>query len=159
MHYTLRPAMDADYEFLYALHEATMKPAVSQIWGWDDARQSALFRERFDPATRQVIVIDGRDVGVLEVEERPVEVFLANIEIAPEQQNRGLGAAIITDILHDAHARRLPVTLQVNRVNHARRLYERLGFVETGRTETHYLMRADAPGPGTRTRSQDSPCR
>jgi ribosomal protein S18 acetylase RimI-like enzyme len=159
MRYALRLATEADYDFLYALHEATMRPTVSQIWGWDDARQSALFRERFDPATRQVIVIDGRDVGVLEVEERPVEVFLANIEIAPEQQNRGLGAAIITDILHDAHARRLPVTLQVNRVNPARWLYERLGFVETGRTETHYLMRADAPAPGSRTRSQDSPCR
>jgi ribosomal protein S18 acetylase RimI-like enzyme len=143
MRYTLRPAAQADYDFLYALHEATMRPTVTQIWGWDDARQSAIFRERFDPAARRIIVIDGRDAGVLEVEERPDEVFLANIEIAPEQQGRGLGAAIITDILFDAHARGLPVTLQVNRVNPARRLYGRLGFVETGQTETHYLMRAD----------------
>lgn len=144
MRYTLHPATDSDYDFLFALHTATMRPTVAQIWGWDEARQAALFRERFSPAVRQIIVFEGRDVGVLEVEERPGEVFLANIEIAPEQQGRGLGAAIIADLLRDAAARGLPVTLQVNRVNPARRLYERLGFVETGRTETHYLMRADA---------------
>jgi ribosomal protein S18 acetylase RimI-like enzyme len=149
MRYTLRPAGDADYDFLYALHEATMRPTVSQIWGWDDARQGVMFRERFDPAARRIIVLDGEAVGVLVVEERPGEVFLANIEIAPEQQGRGLGAAIITEILRDAHARGLPVTLQVNRVNHARRLYERLGFVEIGRTETHFQMRADPYGGQT----------
>lgn len=145
MTYILRPATAEDRDFLYRLHVATMKPTVSQIWGWDDAVQAAYFRDRFDPSVRQVIVMDGRDVGVVEVERRPAEVFLSNIEIAPEYQGRGLGAAIIKDLLAEAHGRGLPVTLQVNRVNRARRLYERLGFVETGRSETHYRMRAMPP--------------
>ncbi len=48
----------------------------------------------------------------------------------------------------DAEARHLPVALQVNRVNRARRLYERLGFREVGRTETHVAMRRDSAGEG-----------
>ena len=141
--YSLRPVIDADYEFLARLHEATMKETVSQIWGWDDERQAAYFREHWNTANRRVIVVDGLDAGVLEVERRPDAIWLANIEIAPEYQGRGLGSAIIRDLLTEARARGVPLTLQVNRVNRARALYERLGFVETGRTETHYLMAAE----------------
>lgn len=152
MRYTLRPATDADYDALYRLHEATMRATVEQVWGWDYAGQARFFRERWNPADRQVIVVDGRDAGVLSVERRPHEVWLANIEIAPEFQGRGLGTAIIGDLLREAHGRGVHVALQVNRANPARRLYERLGFIETGRTETHYLM--EAPPRTTERRGQ-----
>jgi hypothetical protein len=36
------------------------------------------------------------------------------------------------------------VTLQVLKVNPARRLYERLGFCETGADDTHYQMAWEA---------------
>jgi ribosomal protein S18 acetylase RimI-like enzyme len=149
MRYSLRPVTDNDYGFLFELHVATMKPYVEQIWGWDDAPQAAMFRNSFVPSKRQVIVIDGQDVGVLHADRRPDEVFLANIEIAPAFQGRGLGGRIITDILVDAHANGLPVSLRLLHVNPARHLYERLGFIEFDRTETHAQMRAALAGePG-----------
>lgn len=146
MDYSLRPAADGDYAFLSDLHIATMKPYVEQVWGWDDAVQAAMFRDSFIPSRLHVIVVEGQDAGVLQTQRRPDEVFLANIEIAPALQGRGLGGRVITDILTGAHANALPVTLRVLHVNPARRLYERLGFVEFDRTETHSLMRA-APKP------------
>jgi ribosomal protein S18 acetylase RimI-like enzyme len=138
--YTLRPATAEDFPFLYDLHVATMKDYVAQTWGWDEAAQREMFAARFHPARSQVIVANGRDVGVLAVEHRPDDWFLANFEIAPVAQGQGLGATIIRDLLATAARDGLPARLQVLKVNPARRLYERLGFAITGETPTHYLM-------------------
>lgn len=148
MTYRLRPATEDDFGFLSRLHAATMKATVTEVWGWDDGFQAAYFRDHFDPSRQQIIVVDGRDIGVLAVERHPDGVFLGNIEIAPEEQGRGLGAAIVRDVMTESFGRGLPVALQVNRINRARRLYERLGFVETGRTETHVQMTASPPAGG-----------
>jgi ribosomal protein S18 acetylase RimI-like enzyme len=82
-------------------------------------------------------------VGVLQVKRTEAEVVLQNIRIAPAWQRRGLGTAIIQDILGEARYDGLPVALRVLKVNPARRLYERLGFAVTGETPTHYKMRAE----------------
>ena len=141
--YALRPATEADYDFLYRLHTATMKEYVAALWGWDEAAQQRMFRERFDPSSRQVIVVDGQDAGALEVEWGKDEVFIDNIGIAPEFQRRGIGAAILKDIFDEAAARGLPVALRVLRGNPARRLYERLGFVVVEETTERFFMRRD----------------
>ncbi|MGI8644548.1 MAG: GNAT family N-acetyltransferase [Thermomicrobiales bacterium] len=142
MTYSLRATTDDDYAFLYRLHVATMKDTVAHVWGWDDDFQADYFREHFDPSRLRIIVVDGTDVGVLAVEHREDALFFSNIEIAPSFQGRGLGTEIVRDLLAEASNRRLPVALQTNRSNPARRLYQRLGFVETGETETHYEMTA-----------------
>lgn len=145
--YALRQATDADYAFLYDLHRATMKEYVAQTWGWDEASQAAMFKDRFDPTHYQIIVVDGRDVGSLSVERRADALDLSNVWILPAYQGRGLGTAAISAILEQARADGLPVTLGVLKVNPARRLYERLGFVITGETTTHYLMSTARPAP------------
>jgi ribosomal protein S18 acetylase RimI-like enzyme len=115
---------------------------VAKTWGqWDEPWQRDYFREHFDCAHRQVIELDQRPIGFLDVVYDAGHVFLAAIEIAPANQRQGIGTALIRDILANAAALRLPVWLQVLRVNdRARALYERLGFVETGETKTHFLM-------------------
>lgn len=138
---TLRPATNLDYDWLRRLHHATMRESVEHIWGWDEAEQDEYFRAHFDPSRLQIIVLEGQDVGAVEVERRPDAIVLANIQIVPESQNRGIGSALIRDLQRQAQSVGVPVTLQVNRVNRAREAYERLGFVQTGETETHYLMR------------------
>lgn len=142
MPYSLRTTTVDDYAFLYQLHVATMKDTVAHVWGWDDDFQADHFREHFDPLRLKIIVVDGTDVGVLAVEHREDTLFLSNIEIAPTFQRRGLGSQIIQDVLAEARDQGVPVVLQTNRSNPARRLYQRLGFVETGETETHYEMTA-----------------
>lgn len=138
--YRLRTATSEDLAFLYRLHVATMKDYVAQTWGWDDDFQKERFKAKFDPSGRQILVVDGQDVGVLYVEQKSTEVFLAVIEISPQCQGRGLGTRVIKDIVSEANSRGLPVTLQVLKVNPARRLYERLGFKIVGETETHFRM-------------------
>ena len=146
INYSLRSAAEQDYDFLYGLFVATMRDSIIEVWGaWDEAHWAAFFRAHFDPAAYQVVIVDGEDMGALSVERRRDEVYLDTVEIAPVYQGRGLGTAVIRDVLTEAWAAELPVTLQVNRANRSRRLYERLGFVQTGRTDTHILMRAAPP--------------
>lgn len=138
--YELRQATDVDYDFLYRLHVAAMRDLVAHVWGWEDQRQEQFFADHFDPAYSRIVSVDSVDVGVIAVAWSAVDAFLANIEILPEYQGRGLGAALMRGIIAEADARNLPVRLQVLKINLARRLYERLGFVTTGETETHVLM-------------------
>lgn len=141
MQVSLRPATRGDYDFLWWLHCATMKPYVEKTWGWDEQWQAQYFRDRFDPAAREIVEDDGVPIGCISVERREGSIFLAVIKIAPDHQNRGIGTELIRDLLNEADGRGVPVELQVLKVNPARRLYERLGFAVIGETETHYLMR------------------
>ncbi len=142
--YRLRGATQGDYDFLYHLRRATLKDYVDRIWGWDEATQARMFKERFDPARYQIVVAADQDIGAVSVQWRPDGVFLADLHILPVYQERGLGTAVIGDIPMRARDRGVPVALQVLKVNPARRLYERLGFVVTEETPTHYRMRHEA---------------
>ena len=139
--YTLRPATDDDFAFLFGLHRAAMGQYIETIWGWHDDWQEEYFRRKFDPSARQVIQVEGRDAGVVVVEQRPDEVYLSLIELLPEFQQRGIGTQIVNDIKATAHNAGLPVTLHVLRTNEqARRLYERLGFQVIGDEEVRLHM-------------------
>jgi len=120
-----------------------MKDYVAKTWGWDEDFQARYFREHFNPSGTQIIQVGGADAGMPSLKVRPSELYLDEIQIAPPQQRQGVGTAIIGDLLARARADGAPLALQVLKVNPARRLYERLGFVVTGETGTHYLMRAD----------------
>ena len=148
MRYALRPATAGDYDFIYQVKAVTLKEYIAQTWGWNESDQQSRFSASFDPAQWQIVQLDGGDVGVLCLEREEDGFLLANIEILPPHQNRGLGTRIIEDILASARRDCLPVRLQVLKANPARRLYERLGFVVTGETDTHYLMRY-SPEPRT----------
>ena len=119
-----------------------MQQYVALTWGWDEAWQRDYFQQHFNPEECQIITFQGRDVGVLSVLERETEVSLNFMEVLPEYQNQGIEAAVIKSVFEAAHHTGQPVGLQVLKVNPARALYGRLGFLITGETATHYLMRA-----------------
>jgi len=141
--YVLRPATDDDYEFVFALQERTMRVYVEETFGpWDDGWQRQFFAVNWRAGDSHIIEVDGEPAGRLQLEERDDTVYLANINILPEYQGRGIGAAVIGDVIRDAAPR--PVTLRVLKSNpEAQRLYERLGFRFTHEIETHRYFRRD----------------
>ena len=77
----------------------------------------------------------------MEAEERPSDLFLANLCILPEFQDQGWGTHILRDLLRQAQEAGVPLMLQVLLVNQrADRLYERLGLRVIQETPTHYRM-------------------
>lgn len=141
MNLSLRSATIDDADFLYSLHRATMKMYVIQTWGqWDEVWQSLYFRRHFNPATCQIIAFQGQDIGVISVERRPIEMFVSNIELLPPYQGQGIGTYLVRTLVEEAWQKDVPLSLQVLKVNPARKLYERLGFSIIDETATHYRM-------------------
>lgn len=137
----LRSATQEDYGFLYKLHCATMRSHIEATWGWDDTWQQRHFEQYFQPEADRIIVLNGHDVGRVLVDHSENKVHISNIQILPEHQNKGIGSLIILEIIQQAQQRECPVTLQVLKVNPARRLYERLGFMVEGEDDAHFKMR------------------
>jgi GNAT superfamily N-acetyltransferase len=109
---TLRRATADDFAFFFALHKESLGPYVDQVWGWEDDDQRAyLERNLVLPHTR-VIVVNGSDVGRLDLEDHCDELFLALIEIAAEHRCRGIGGQLIQALLNDGLRGRQASTTQ-----------------------------------------------
>lgn len=142
--YSLRPATADDFAFIHELRVSGLRDHVARIWGWDAADQRDRFRRQYAPPLYRVIVVGGRDVGAIAVDWTAREVVLDDIEIAPEWRGRGLGSAVLSDILTEARQKGAPVMLQVLKGNPALRLYERLGWSIVAETPTHVRLRANS---------------
>lgn len=140
--YTLTPATLADRERLWKIKKACLRRYVEETWGfWEDLSQRAHFDKNYALDEIRLIQSEGHLAGYLACARTSEGIALHNIMIAPAYQNRGLGTAVLRDLLEGARAKNLPVRLQVLRVNPARHLYERLGFTLQEETATHFRLR------------------
>jgi ribosomal protein S18 acetylase RimI-like enzyme len=130
----LRPATPADGEFCYQLHKAAMGDYVTAIWGWDEQVQRGFHTRAFNPGRWQIITAAGADIGMLDIEYRPGEIYLARIEILPGHQGHGIGTRLISALVDEARQKGQDLVLDVLAVNHrAQALYQRLGMTEVAR--------------------------
>jgi ribosomal protein S18 acetylase RimI-like enzyme len=130
----LRPATAADSEFCFQLHKAAMGGYITALWGWDEQRQRAFHGRSFNPGRWQIITADGADVGMIDVEHRPSEIYLGRIEIHPSHQGRGIGTGLIATLIDEARRNGQDLALDVLVVNpRAQALYQRLGLTEVAR--------------------------
>ena len=87
-----------------------------------------------------VIECGGRPVGRLRVVDSADCLEVAGLQLLPSAQSHGIGSAVLLRLAADAAPR--PLTLGVEKDNpRARALYERLGFVPDGETETEHRLR------------------
>ena len=140
--FTLRTPTADDLPALFVVFKAAMRDYVTETYGpWDEDDQRQRFWTGFRLDHAKMIVADGEIVGAIDIERHDDRWHLHRIDIAPGWQGRVIGTALIGDLIARARSESLPITLQVLRVNPARSLYRRLGFVEVGETDTHYQMR------------------
>jgi ribosomal protein S18 acetylase RimI-like enzyme len=108
-------------------------------------------RESVDgPDQLQVIEVHGEPIGRLRTERSEVmidgrtvpRITLCGIQLRPPFQRQGIGSAIIRKLKAEAASCRGVLDLGVDHANtNARRLYERLGFVQFGSDEQEVHMR------------------
>ncbi|MGP4844396.1 GNAT family N-acetyltransferase [Marinobacter sp. 1Y8] len=143
MNYTLRKSRPDEIEWLYELNrESYHEVVVRQFGRWDDAVQRSLFFSKWEtPRAARIIQLGTDRMGVLILDHHDDCDWLQEIQIGPDHQGRGLGTTLLLELIADARSRGVPVRLQVLHANDgARRLYERMGFLEVQRLENHYLM-------------------
>lgn len=125
---------------IYLLKSHNLRPYVEKIWGWDEGFQLGKFREGFDKTENfQINEVEGKFAGFYELETQGDDVFINNIHLVPEYRGRGIGSAIIRDILSNESVERTRV--RCFRANlGARNLYLRMGFTLVSESETHFLF-------------------
>ncbi|KUZ75435.1 GCN5 family acetyltransferase [Burkholderia ubonensis] len=124
---TLRAATPADVPFLLRLRKLTMTAHLQRAGvPTDDDTHHGRIRANFEDAK---IICDGAEsIGLLKLSRAPDEWHLHQIQILPAHQGKGIGNAVLRDVLADATRAGVPVSLSVLQGNPARRLYEQLGF-------------------------------
>ena len=141
---TRRPATEADDDFARAAHHAAVRDVVERQFGhWDVAAQDDFFVRDWSGGTFEILLWEHEPCGYASIEERDDDVYIREIVIRPPFQNRGIGTAVVLDAVARAASRNVPAVLQTLQANRAADLYRRLGFRETGRTETHILFRRE----------------
>ena len=144
--FTLRDAdFNGDREFARRVHHEAYREVVMKQFGeWNEELQDQFFEDGWSKGiVRQIVVIDGVDGGVVQRvirKSREDELFLSELQLLPQFQRRGIGSVIIRQLQSEAKSRGLPLRLQVLRDNQAQRLYERLGFIVMGETDTVVKM-------------------
>lgn len=145
----LRESNDADLSFLLAVFAGTRPLEVEALGGlsaagaflagqWEAKLRAARSAHRH--VCEQIIVADGRDAGyVVWGSDADDTVRVVDIAVSEDRRGVGVGSAALQQFLDRADRRagdgRAVVSLHVEHDNPARRLYERLGFVEVARDE------------------------
>ena len=133
----LRPAAATDQEFRFHVYACSRAEELAVV-DWDGPARRAFLRQQFDAretwyrdqfagATVDIVTVDGERAGVLCVD-RGAEIRIVEIALVPERRGRGAGTALLRAVLAEADAAGKRVTVHVEALNPARRLYDRLGF-------------------------------
>jgi ribosomal protein S18 acetylase RimI-like enzyme len=146
----LRPATAEDEAFLLAVYASTREQELAVV-PWDAATKDAFvrmqfaaqhshYRQQFPGASFDVVTVNGVPAGRLYVDRRPTEIVIVDVALLPAHRGRGIGTALLTPILDEAERTGRAVSIHVARENPARRLYERLGFVQVADQGVHLLL-------------------
>jgi ribosomal protein S18 acetylase RimI-like enzyme len=141
--YQIRAARQEDEAFLYACYKETMYEYVEQTWGWNEEFQRSSFDEYLPWSRFQIIIVDGIVAGGACISDVPSWIELEMIIIDPKFQRMGIGTDFVVNLLRRAHKDRRPVRLRVLKINPAKTLYQRLGFVAVSEDEGTLEMRAE----------------
>ncbi len=155
MNHRLRPATPADRDFLLAVYAGVREAELAQV-AWPEGAKEAFVRQQFEAQDRyyreyyanaafDVIEVEGELAGRLYVDRWPAEIRIVDIALAPSFRGRGVGTALLRELMAEAEASGRSLTIHVEHGNPARRLYERLGFVPVAERGHNTLMSAGPP--------------
>ena len=105
-------------------HKAFCTPDFIQMHSPE--RQQNYLQEKMDDGSAVFMLVDNEPVAVVSITDSLIE----DLYVLPEMQNRGYGSELLRFAISKCESK---PTLWILENNHnARRLYERMGFKETG---------------------------
>ena len=142
MDYKIRFATSDDHDMIYALKKENLRPYVEKIWGWDEDYQIKDFDKKFNDIQHYfVIEVDSRFAGFLQYYYEHPYFEVANIHLDPEHRGKGIGSDCLRHLQKVCIAQDRNIRLRCFRENHrAKSFYQKIGFMQTGETETHYIL-------------------
>lgn len=146
----LRAEESDDSAFLAGLYASTREEELRSL-GWSAQQKAAFLDQQFRAQTmhydrfyadaaRGVILVHGVRAGRLYLLQGKHDLRIVDISLLPEYRAQGIGSALIRAVFDQAISTRSKVSIHVEIFNPARRLYERLGFVQAGDAGVYILM-------------------
>ena len=89
----------------------------------------------------EIVICDGIPCGLLKVSKSPEIWEVVQIQLDRKVQGKGVGRALLEEIIAGAELAGVEIKLSVLKSNPAKRLYERLGFETIGEDAHEYLMK------------------
>ena len=147
---TLRRITEDDLSFLFGLYASTREEELAPV-PWTPEQKEAFLRQQFAAqhswwrqhytgARFDLVLVDGVPAGRLYVDVWEREVRIVDIALVPEYRGGGIGTMLLRRVFDEGDAAGKPVSIHVEVFNPARRLYERLGFVEKGKHGDVYIL-------------------
>lgn len=155
---SFRPIREQDVEFLYKVYAATREEEMA-LTGWDEQQKEEFLRMQFNlqhtqylgnypDASFEILLFDNIPAGRLYVDRREKEIRIIDIAVLPEFRKLGIGSTILKDLITEADEKNLPLNCHVERLNPARKLYEKLGFKLKEDRGMHFFMEKEPSKPG-----------
>ena len=137
----LMPVEEGDFEELAELRIAAMRESFERVGRFDPERARERLRSSFTPERTRFVVLGGEKVGFLATRDCPEGLQLDHLYIHPGYQNRGIGSAVLEQVLAEAEAQGLAVLVGALKESASNRFYERHGFVlvSEGEWDNYYV--------------------
>jgi GNAT superfamily N-acetyltransferase len=151
--YALRRATPADAPVLTWLDAVATPDADTPPPATLDPGRPWRCRLPRDLARRQIVMVAGHAAGVVATARGTCALVVTDLRLLPACHARGVGRALLEDLLAEARRAGLALTLRVRKGapgRHQRARLEQWGFAPSGETATHWrLTQPLAPGQGT----------
>ena len=100
MEITMKKYTPMDYDFVYQLKKICYYPYVSEIWGWDEEKQTDYFNAFMENAKENMNIIysRGKRIGMINWSVDGDTCELENICILPEYRNQGIGSRLLAQL-------------------------------------------------------------
>jgi ribosomal protein S18 acetylase RimI-like enzyme len=90
--------------------------------------QHAYYEKNYPGADRWLIGLDDQRIGRIYIYRSANDIRVMDIALMPDYQRRGIGSALLRELIEEADAMAVTITLHVEADNPAVALYRRLGF-------------------------------
>lgn len=150
-----RPVTSEDLAFLSQVYAAgRLEEFAALNWPQEEIdrflqmqfnAQHQYYRQEFADAKYEIILWKEEEIGRLYTDLREEEIRIIDIALLPQYRNKGIGKALLRDILAEAAGLGKCVRIHVEKHNPVLGLYHSLGFREIGDTGVYLLM--ETPNP------------
>ena len=146
----LRPAEEKDNSFIETVYRSTREEELSltrwteqQKWAFikmQSMAQLAEYKTKFPGAAFQVIIYKKQDAGRFYTWENENEIRLIDITLLPPFRGKGIGSFLLGELIKKSNKAQKKISLHVDPVNPALKLYQCSGFIHINNNGRHYYM-------------------
>ena len=105
---TRRAATVTDRAFACRTHHLAYRDVVERQFGaWVEEQQDGFFQSSWAAQPHEIILFEGEPCGYVCVDDRPADVHLRELVLAPHYQGQGIGSAVLDAVIEHANARRV----------------------------------------------------